>query len=134
MSNLPDHQPMMLPEGTYTFTLSEEPEKRRHSGSKGEFITVFFKFKVTGNNEAKRWHSESFIPWDERYGQLLRALGGEKREDGTIHLSDELNIVGSLFKADIIHVEDDKDPQKKWARLANIQIDSSDEDEEEVPF
>jgi len=132
--NLPDHQPRMLPEGAYTFTLSEEPEKRKRSGNQGEFVTVLFKFKVTGNNEEKRYHAESFIPWDERYGQLLRALGGKKREDGTIHLSDDLDIAGASFKADIIHAVDDKDPQKKWARLANIQINDSDEDEEEIPF
>ena len=128
---LPDHQPRTIPEGTYVFTLTEEPEKRKRSGSQGEFVTVLFKFKVTGNNEEKRWHSESFIPWDERYGQLLKALGGEVREDGTVHLSDSLDIIGASFKADIIHVIDEKDPQKKWARLANIQVE---DDDMEVPF
>ncbi|GAH30455.1 unnamed protein product, partial [marine sediment metagenome] len=89
------------------FTLTEEPEKRRKSGSKGEFVTVLFKFKVTGNNEEKRWHSESFIPWNENYGQLLRALGAKEKEDGDVHLSDSLDIVGTSFKADIIHVKDE---------------------------
>ena len=134
MSDLPDYQSRRLPEGTYTFTLTKEPEKRRKSGEAGEFITVLFTFKVTVNNETRRWHSESFIPWNENYGKLLKALGGKEREDGTIHLSDELDIVGSSFKADIIHAVDDNDPQKKWARLANIQIANSDEDEEEIPF
>jgi len=134
---LPDHQPRMLPEGTYTFMLSEEPEKRKRSGSQGDFVTVLFKFRVTGNNEEKRWHAESFIPWDERYGQLLKALGGKEREDGTIHLSENLDIVGTSFKANIIHVEDEKEPGKKWARLANIQVegdDVNDDDGEEIPF
>jgi len=118
MSNLPDYQPRMLPEGTYTFT-------------------VLFKFKVTGNNAEKRYHAESFIPWNENYGQLLRALGAMEKEDGNVHLSDSLDIVGASFKADIIHVEDEKDPQKKWARLANIQIESDDvedDDEDDIPF
>ena len=131
--NLPDYQPRMLPEGTYTFTLSEEPEKRKRSGSQGDFVTVLFKFKVTGNNEEKRYHAESFIPWNENYGQLLKALGAKMREDGTVHLSDSLDIIGASFKADIIHAVDDKDPQKKWARLANIQIEDDSEDEE-IPF
>jgi len=137
MSNLPDYQPRMLPEGTYTFTLYEEPEKRKRSGSQGEFVTVLFKFKVTGNNAEKRYHAESFIPWNENYGQLLRALGAMEKEDGNVHLSDSLDIVGASFKADIIHVEDEKDPQKKWARLANIQIESDDvedDDEDDIPF
>lgn len=132
--SLPDYQSRMLPEGTYTFTLTKDPEKRKRSGEAGEFITVLFKFKVTGNNEEKRWHSESFIPWNENYGQLLRALGGKEREDGTIHLSDSLDIVGTSFKADIVHAVDEKDPQKKWARLSNIQVKSSDENEDEIPF
>lgn len=134
MSNLPDYQSRRIPEGTYTFTLTKDPEKRKRSGEAGEFVTVLFAFKVTGNNAEKCYHSESFIPWNENYGQLLKALGGKEREDGTIHLSDSLDIIGASFKADIIHAVDEKDPQKKWARLSNIQVESNVDDEDEIPF
>lgn len=129
---LPDYEPQKLPEGTYTFTLKEEPEKRRKQGKSGEFVAVKFTFKVSGDGVSSgKQHVESMLPWEERYGQLLEALGGERGDDGRVHLSESVNIVGKSFKADIAHEPDRDDPNKSWARITKIQLDDLDDD---IPF
>jgi len=137
MSNLPDYEPQKLPEGSYVFTLKEEPEKRRQAGKAGDFISVKFVFKVSGNNiNPGRQHVERFVPWDEKYGQLLEALGGKRGNDGRVHLSESVGIVGQSFHADIIHVPDNDDPTKSWARLSNIRALENEgiEEEDDIPF
>jgi len=131
MNELPDYEPRQVPEGHYDFELKKPPEKRRRGEGEKSFISVMFVFRVTGGDmENERQHTESFVPWDERYGQILAALGGKKDASGKCHLSDSVDdIVGRGFEADIVHEPDKDDPKKKWARIANIK--SLDDD---VPF
>lgn len=78
MTRLPDYEPKQLPEGTYEFTLKQEPVKRRPS-SEADFVVVKFIFKVTGKGiNSARQHMESLLPWDVKYGQLLLALGAKE--------------------------------------------------------
>ncbi len=132
---LPDYEPQRLPEGTYVFTLKEEPEKRRMQGRAGEFISVKFTFKVSGKGIGNgRQHIESMVPWDEKYGRLLEALGGERGDDGRVHLSESDDLIGKSFTADIFHEPDKDDPDKTWARITNIQVPGKEEEDDQVPF
>lgn len=136
---LPDSQSRLLPEGTYTFNLHEEPERRKHnSGTPKEFVSILFKFKLTGKGVDNRYHMESLVPWSPEYTRILKALGGKEDDKGNVHLSESINdhdIYNTFFKADIIHEPDKDDPQKKWAKLANIQAENVESDgEEEIPF
>ena len=133
MSGLPSHVPQRLPEGKYTFTISKEPEKRKHHGASGEFVSVTFFFKADYNGDYAGDHRESLLPWEQRYGDLLLAIGGEKDDKGQIHLSDQVDIVGKKFKAEIKHEPDKDDPSKSWARIRNIETPES-EGDDEVPF
>jgi len=142
MTRLPDYEPKQLPEGTYEFTLKQEPIKRRPS-SEADFVVVKFVFKVTGKGiNSARQHMESLLPWDVKYGQLLLALGAKRSEDGRVHLSESVNIIGKSFTADIVHEPDKEDPRKKWARISNIRIpyeessnlDEDDIDQDDIPF
>lgn len=133
MSELPDYEPRQLPEGNYAFSLKSEPVKRWKGEEKNKFITVTFVFRVTGGGlENERQHTESFVPWDERYGQILEALGGKRDSGGKVHLGDFKNdMIGNGFEADIAHEPDKDKPNTKWARIANIKTSYPDDD---VPF
>jgi len=136
MTDVPSYTPRKLPEGEYAFTVSKETEKRKHQGSQGDFVSVTFFFKVDDGSGAFREHKESLLPWEERYRDLLLALGGERDDKGQVHLSETVDIVGKRFKAEIKHIPDKDDPDKTWARIANIEIpeEEKDEGEDEVPF
>ena len=134
MTELPSFKPRRLPEGRYKFTIAKEPEKRRHNaGTEREFVAVTFFFRVNGDS---RTHQESIVPWDDKYRDLLLAIGGEEDEKGEVHLSDMVDIVGKSFEADIVHEPDKDDPQKSWARIANIKVTDSERDplfDDDVP-
>jgi len=142
MTTLPPSQSRQLAEGRYTFTLSKEPEKRRKTGREGkEFIAVTFFFRAEDDNGNMRYHTESLVPWDDRYRSVLLALGGKPDEKDDVHL-DDVDVIGQSFEANIIHEPDKDDPMKKWARIANIAVPDVEEDvplpvndeEDEVPF
>ena len=135
MSNgLPSYTPRKLPEGEYIFTISKEPEKRKHQGAQGDFVSVTFFFKVDDGSGVPREHKESLLPWEERYGTLLLALGGERDEKGQVHLSDMMDIIGKKFKAEIKHEPDRDDPSKTWARISSIETPEGIPEEDDVPF
>jgi len=146
MTDLPPYQPQRLAEGRYTFTLSKEPEKRRKTGGVKDFIAVTFFFRAEDENGNVRFHTESLVPWDDRYRDVLLALGGKPDEKDEVHL-DDVDVIGQSFEASIIHEPDKNDPTKKWARIANIAVpdveddvpepenNKKDEDEDDsVPF
>lgn len=145
MTDLPPSQSRRLAEGCYTFTLNKEPEKRRKtSGESGkEFIVVTFYFRVEDKDGYVKFHTESLVPWDERYRDILLALGGKPDEKDDVHL-DDVDVIGQSFEADIVHEPDKGDPAKKWARIANIIVPEveedvpppvkEEEDEEKIPF
>ena len=133
-NGLPSFTPRKIPEGKYTFTISKEYEKRKHTNAQGDpFVSVTFFFKVDDGSGSPREHKESLLPWEDRYGDLLLALGGKRDEKGQIHASELVDIVGKKFQAEIKHEPDKYDPDKSWARIVNIETPESDE-EDEVPF
>ena len=131
--SLPSYQPQRLAEGQYTFTISKEPEQRKHSGAKQDFISVTFFFRAEDSNGNVRGHIESLLPWESKYKDVLLAIGGMENEQGEVHLHETEDIVGKSFTAEIVHEEDKKDSSKTWARIANIEPPEGKE-EEDVPM
>jgi len=130
MTRLPDYESRRIPEGEYLFTFIGEPEKRKHSGQNGaEFISIKFRFRLEDDEGGDWEYHESFLPWEERYRDLLIALGGEPDEKGRIHLED-VALNGKSFRARIVYSPDKNDPTKSWARIANIQPIA----DEDIPF
>lgn len=139
MTDLPSYTPQKLPEGEYIFTVSKEPEKRKRHNKKGEeFIAIDFFFKIDDGSGSARQHRESMVPWEERYGDLLLALGGKPDSKGQVHFSDMPDPVGKKFTAEILHEPDKEDATKSWARLANIVVPEVEAEEapidEDVPL
>lgn len=133
---LPPYEPQLVPEGHYTFKISEDYEKRK--GEK-DGLYIIFKFKIINKDGSARKYNDIFVPWEERYRDLLIAFGAEKDEKGQVHLGD-VDIIGKEFKADIVHIKDPNDPTKVRDKIANIVInddipkpEESDEDSE-IPF
>ena len=139
---LPPYEPQQVPEGHYRFKVMAEPERMKRTGSGGkDFISIKFSFKLMDELGNIRYHKESLVPWIPGYRDLLLAFGAKPDEKGNVHLSDEANVVGKEFDAEIIHEPDKNDPQKTWSRIANIKLDDDipppEEDpnkDEEAPF
>jgi len=112
----PDKQFKLTPEGHYTFVV-EEYEKRKTDRGK---VFIIFKLTAVAPNGERSRTSEAFWPWEERWGHVLLALGGEKDETGRVHLADEDNIIGREFAGDIKHEPDKKRPDITRTRIINI--------------
>jgi len=118
MAQWPEPENQRIPEGHYQFRLNREPEiivisisdgkggkrpsKRlklyaRGTGAKGEFGVI-----------------DSFVPWEERYSDLCKAIGVEHGKD--------IVMAGAVFEADIIHEPDPNNPSKVYARIQNIVV------------
>lgn len=120
--SLPDYQPTRLPEGEYRFIITDYEKKKHPRADGGVSVTVKFTFKVELPGGSPRRHIESIACWEDRYGDLLMAIGGVKDEKGTAHLSETNEVIGSSFKAAIIHERDKDDPTKTWARVNDIRV------------
>ena len=127
-NNLPAWEPNLLPEGPYRFKITEEPEKRRGSG---DGIYIIFRLKASDGVNVRKYN-DVFVPWEERYKDLLLALGGEPDEKGVVHLAEMIDVVGKTFEAEIVHVKDQKDPTKTRDKIANIKVNFN--EEEDVPM
>ena len=140
---LPPYEPQQVPEGHYRFKVVAEPERRKKvsPATGNEFITILFSFKVTDELGNTRNHKESFVPWDDRYRDLLLAFGAKPDKKGNVHLGDEDNeipVVGKEFEANIIHEQDKDDSTKTWSRIAHIKTNDDvpppEKIDDEVPF
>jgi hypothetical protein len=140
---LPPYEPQQVPEGHYKFKVMAEPERRKRTSGRGtEFVTILFSFKLVDEFENVRYHKESFIPWDDRYRDLLLAFGAKADKDGKVHLSEQESVLGKVFEADITHQVDKQDTKKIWSRITNIKTDEQEdvplppepEEEDPVPF
>lgn len=144
MNSLPPYQPRKLAEGRYQFTISKEPDKIWRGTEPNRFIVVTFFFKAEAPNGTVRNHTESIRPFDDKYQDMLYALGGKEDETGNAHLSEMIDIIGKQFYARIKHDPDKDDPTKTWARIIDIEIPekeiedvpppAKDEEDPEVPF
>ena len=138
MSFLPDYEPNLIPEGHYKFQISEEPEKRK--GAK-DGLFMIFKFRILTDDGSTRRYNDVFVPWEDRYKDLLLAMGGKPDEKGKVHLGD-IDITGKQFEADIVHIQDPKDPTKIRDKIANIIVDDdvpppeelNQAEEDKIPF
>jgi hypothetical protein len=119
MSNLPDYEPQMLPEGHYDFEVTEEPEVKKTQNGK---TYIKFKFKATDPAGHSRRYSDSFWPNEERYQDLLLALGGTKDPSGRVHLSDTVILPGQVVEAEILHIPDYNDKTKVRDKIANVVV------------
>ena len=126
---LPDHEKTRIPEGHYTFQIISEPEKRGHTSQATgkKFISVHFKFKAVNANGESFHHSESMLVFEDKYADLLMALGATEI-DGKLS-GKTIEPIGMMFEGDIVHEPDKNDSSKTWARIINIRGI-----EEEVPF
>lgn len=115
----------LFPEGKYTFTVTEVPEKFRA----GKSIRFVWKFVTEVLNEAGEWVNRKYVESIMVFemADLLRALGYEEKGKNKFEW-DRDTVVGKRFTAEIQHIPDRKDQSKVWARLRNIKSSES------VPF
>lgn len=116
-----------LPEGHYQFTVTKTPEKFRTATGKIRYV---WHFETLIGTELKS-HRESFMVW--MMGDLLRALKckEEKKNEFEWELEEQ---VGKIIFADIVYEPDKNDPNKTWARMANISATEKTPEEDGVPF
>ena len=126
---LPPYEPRLIPEGHYSFQVSEDYEKRK--GEK-DGLYIIFKFKIISEGGEARKYNDMFVPWEDRYRDLLIAFGAKEDEKGQVHLGD-INIIGKQFEADIVHIKDARDSTKTRDKIANIVIDKDASPPEEEP-
>ena len=114
-----------IPDGHYTFTFTEEPEliKLQSGGYRIALVLV----AMPGNIK----HKESFVPWEERYEELCKALDVEHGKD--------IRMDGASFDGDIVHEADRNDVTKSYAHIRNITRatdfgQSANKDEGDCPF
>ena len=111
MTNFPAPQ-TKIPEGHYQFRLNKEPildEKIGKGGKKFSTVTIY---AIGLNDDGEFYIIDNFLPWEDRYVDLLAALG--------VDHSAEVEVVGSVFEADVVHVPDQRDSTKTWPKLKNI--------------
>lgn len=130
---LPPYESQLLPEGHYRFKVSDEPEVRKNENGK---IYIIFKF-IASDGVVTRQYRDVFAPWEERYRDLLLALGAKRDEKGKISLTQDP--IGKVFEADIVHVIDPKDPTKTRDKIANIMVFddvpiSEKSEDDDIPF
>jgi len=133
MSKLPDYEPQLLIPGPYRFTVSDEPEVRKND--KGNRF-VIFKFKAADPVGHLRSFRDLFLPGEDRYQQLLLALGGVKGQGGRVHIDEMEDIIGKAFDAEIIHVPDRTDKTIIRDKITNIRVDvpANVEGDGDIPF
>lgn len=138
MAKLPDFQPNLIPEGHYSFKITDEPEVRITGNSKW----MIFRFQVIYPDGNTRKFSDVFFPSDEKYRKVLLIAGAEPDEKGIPHLSDmdTKELVGIQFEADIVHEPDKKDSSKIRDGIVNVVLPDDDvpqpesPEEDEIPF
>lgn len=112
----PEPEKQRIPEGHYSFRVNREPDlkiievKDRDGGKKKARKIVLYVVGINDKGEYR--HSEGFVPWDDRYADLLAALGVEHGRD--------VDVTDTIFEADIEYVQDRTDKAKFWPRLKNI--------------
>lgn len=110
----------LTPEGQYTLTVSEKPEKRRtFAGDKHFRIWRFTALE----SEQRRKISIVYFPWDSR--ELLLALGGEALPGTTKVNFDYDTVKGKVIIADLVHEIDRHGVARE--KLKNIQPVAIDE-------
>ena len=147
MTMLPDYEQRLIPEGTYAFNISTEPEVRRSRttddrGKSRETLNVKVKLLVDLGNGRQTTHTEVFFVHEPRYRDFLLAIGCKRSDDGHIHTPESFDVIGRSFVADLIHEPNKKDPSRVWARVTNFKLGNEDDDipapnsatDDDIPF
>jgi hypothetical protein len=124
-----------IPEGHYQFRLNREPDlkvfkytDRNGIEKTGHQIIIY----ATGLNAAGTFTvADRITVWEPRYRDLLDALKVEHGKD--------IEMVGGVFEADIVHDADKTDPMKSWPRIVNIVVNNdlpptNDGGGDDIPF
>lgn len=124
---LPDGERLRIPEGRYDFEIISEPEKRGHTSQTTEkkFVSIKFELKAISSNGDEFHVYESMLTFDDRYIDLLIALGA-KEVNGKMS-GKTIDPVGMTFQGDIIYEKDKNDSSKTYSRIINIGAVESDE-------
>jgi len=129
----PESEKKRIPEGHYQFRLNREPELipitvTGNDGVKRKSQRI--KVYARGINEQGEFGViDSFVPWEDRYDDLLTALGVEHGKD--------IKMEGAVFEADIKHEQSKADPTKVYSRIVNIVVSNDvppNSDEGDCPF
>jgi len=124
---LVDYEQTRIPEGHYSFQIKTDSEKRKHPGKNNkDFVSIKFFLRATNDSGQSFDHQESLLSFEDRYHDLLVALGAEEK-DGRLSGS-TIDPSGMIFQADIVYEADKTDPTKSWARLVNIKT------ADDIPF
>ena len=116
MTVLPAPESNRPPEGIYEVYLNREPDVEpfpytRKDGTHHTSKKLILFVEVTG--EAGTFSIvDSFLPWDQRYLDLLAALNVEHGR--------EIRMTGMTFTADITYAADKHDASKSYPRLTKI--------------
>lgn len=102
----------LLPEGDYVFEIVSEPEEGESKG----YGYCNFKFEAEDEYGNINEFSDRFMGFEDRYGNLLLALGGLEDKNGEVRMDEEENVVGKKFRAKIVHQEIDTKRGKKIGR------------------
>jgi hypothetical protein len=130
---LPAPQNEKPPEGHYQFRLNREPELKKFNytdknGASKEGVKVLIYATALGSN-GQYSMVDGFLPWEPRYPELLATLG--------VKHSEEVELAGAVFEADIKYQADKKDPLKSYPRIVNITKQGDmppDEGGDDIPF
>jgi hypothetical protein len=126
----PEHKPR-IPEGHYQFRLNREPDLRAftYTNKKGEQQEgrKIILYAVGIGDEGEFPVSDGFLPWEDRYKDLLAALHVEHGRD--------IQMTGSVFEADIEYQPSKKDPGKSYPHIVKIVVPQNKTDEgDDIPF
>ena len=124
----------LLREGTYLFEIIDAPEEGETKG----YDYLNFKFEAEDEYGTKQEFSDRFMSFEDRYRDLLLALGGIEQENGEVTMEED--VTGKVFKAEIKHEEiETRRGRRTVAKIRNIQLPKPKakpfkENEEEPPF
>ena len=121
----------LFPEGTYLFTVTQAPEKFRTETGKIRYV---WRFNTTIEGRPKAYR-ESFMAWMLK--PLLKALECQEVVSDEFEWEPDEQ-VGKIVWGTIVHEPDRKNPDKKWARMTDIQSTKEkaqiEEEKEGIPF
>ena len=125
----PEPENKRIPEGHYQFRLNREPELipitiTDPSGNKRESRRLKIYARGSGD-QGEFGVVDSFVPWEERYADLCKALHVDHGRD--------IQMEGAVFEADIVHETDPNNPLKSYARITKIVVPAEGEGDD-VPF
>ncbi len=129
MTFWPEPEKTKIPEGHYKFRIYKEPELKKFTyrdkkGQEKEGRRLIL-YAIGLGEQGEFSVMDSFLPWEDRYIDLCKALKVEHGRD--------IEVSGNFFEADIKHEADRNDPKKSYVRIINIVI-PAEEEGDDVPF